>query len=162
MQQQKSVKEITPKIVQQENFFLILNGETERLPMMVDSALELGWPASNLLLIDCGKTGIANTKTQFTVLREFPFMGNHVHDLCQLVNHNRILIITTWYHVPRVRRNAAFTRSNAHYMLPVVGVPLNACISIKTENRVEGEIQRILDYTERGWLRAFPFKQKFA
>jgi hypothetical protein len=153
---------ITPARIQKEGYFLILNAETERLPMMVDSALELGWPATNLILIDCGKTGVANTKTQFEILSKLPFTRNDYYKLRQLVTLSRILVVTTWYHVPRVRRTAAFTRRDTHYTLPVVGVPHNACIGFETDNRVEGEIERILSYTKKGWLRAFPFKQKFS
>jgi hypothetical protein len=156
----KPNRQITAKVIQEEGYLLILNGETEQLPMMVEVTLQTGWPATNIILLDCGKRGAANTKTQFEAFNKIPYMFNGAHDLRQIIDHWRILVVTTWYHVPRVRRTAAAARKHAQYKLPVIGVPRKVC-SFPTAEKVEGEIERILTYAEKDDIRPFPRKQEF-
>ncbi|OGB74357.1 hypothetical protein A2V68_01245 [candidate division Kazan bacterium RBG_13_50_9] len=118
---------------------LILNGETEQLPGMYDAALEcvIGSERSCWECNDCGPRGVGNTKTQFTTM----VSGGILEGI------SRIIVVTSWYHVPRVARTAS------RYLPPelnfqVVGVPsLHLHPHIKERLlMIAGEIRRILQY----------------
>jgi hypothetical protein len=71
---------------------LILDGASEQLPLMTAFVAEISFPRLKTRLVDCGKKEHANTKTQLEALSN--------------LNLNHIILVTSWYHVPRVRRTA--------------------------------------------------------
>lgn len=117
---------------------LVLNGEYEKLGVLLEIALAEGFPAQNIQLVDCGVVGECNTKTQFVV------MQNDVrYSKC-----SRIAFISSSYHVPRVlgtgKKNFASSDFDVH------GVPLEEFHEYNTEEKVAGEIKRILSYLAKG------------
>ncbi len=72
---------------------LVLNGETEQLPMMRRIAVDdYHFPLEKIREINCGDRGIANTKTQFEATKNDPLLGKVKH----------ITLVTTAYHIPRL------------------------------------------------------------
>lgn len=74
--------------------FLVLNGETEQLPILEEMALNLNFPSSKIILVDCGKQGQANSKTQMQAINR------------DLSTFGTMILVTSDYHVPRVARTA--------------------------------------------------------
>lgn len=72
---------------------LVLNGETEQLNMMERVALGCGIPAEMIELVDCGRRGVGNTRTQFEVMQTDP----------RFAGLRNLLFITSGYHVPGKR-----------------------------------------------------------
>src|SRR5690606_8957560 len=71
---------------------LILNGASEQLPLMENFVDKLGFPRTKTWLVDCGKRAYANTKTQLDALSQLSL--------------GQVILVTSWYHVPRVKRTA--------------------------------------------------------
>ena len=121
---------------------LILNGEDEQFPMMVDVAVELGARRNQIITVACGAIGTANTKTQFEVLHAAPWLEQIRH----------LTIVTTGYHVPRVRRTAK-AQLPAGLRATVLAVPYDDYpFSVF---KVRGEIQRIMQYAAKGDIAPF-------
>lgn len=116
---------------------LVLNGETEQLPAMEILAKEQGLNPDKIELVDCGKRGVGNTRTQFQVMNEDERFKNAKH----------LSIISTWYHVPRVTRTA-ISNLEPKFDFDVFGVSASEYpISIY---RIRGEVRRIETYSARG------------
>lgn len=117
---------------------LVLDGETEQLPMMqlVAQELEPGMPEEKIILVDAGKRGQANTLTQFRALMQSPRFADAKH----------LVIATSSYHVPRVRRTA-----KPFFLMEyiVCGVPFRE-FGFNVEKLVGGEIRRIIEYSQKG------------
>ncbi len=126
--------------------YLILNGETNQLPMMLEIATAYYFPVDRILLVDCGRRPKGNTQTQFTVLRkDSRFAGKT----------KRIIAVTSWYHVPRVARTiAANSQKNLSWNL--LALPAGKSRLAILPRTIEGEAARILDYVKNGTLAAEP------
>ncbi len=127
---------------------LILNGETEQLDAMEKIAHSLGYPAEMIELVDCGKRGVGNTKTQFTVMEnDARFKG---------LRH--LTFISSAYHVPRVTRTAEknIGMTTEYEVLPVPLGQFSFNIFM-----IRGEIRRILAYTAKGDIAEFPHPDQF-
>lgn len=134
----KTTEEIREEDLKNCDIPLILNGETEQLPMMVECAVDFGFPESKLITVDCGKRGVGNTKTQFTTLNHDP----------KTVQRKHYVFVTTSYHVPRVARTA-LANLELQQQFDVIGVPLQR-YPINIYRKVRGEVRRILTYAEKG------------
>ncbi len=116
----------------------VLNGETQQLYMMAMIAQEAGIPLTEMLLLNCGNRGAANTMTQFQIMAAHP-TGSLWKE---------VYVVTSLYHAPRVRRTAATHMPNCTcYVAPV---PIADCPF--DLGLVATEIQRIVDYTNNGTL----------
>ena len=121
---------------------LILNGETEQLDAMEKIALSLGYPREMIELVDCGKRGVGNTKTQFTVMEADPRFKGLKH----------LTFITSGYHVPRAERTAEknLNMTTDYEVLPVPlrQFPFNMYM-------IRGEILKILQLARKD-IAEFP------
>ncbi len=128
------------------NSTILLNGETEQLPAM--KRLVEGFGCRQYLPINSGDRGKSHTGTQFVQLanwlREQPFNSTV-----------GIVLVTSQYHVPRVRRYAAKHISRGDYKWQVVGVPNDVGLYDR-EKKVAGEIDRIIKYSKDGTFDLFP------
>lgn len=117
---------------------LVLNGETEQLPAMMQIADELGFPPERLYIVDSGSRGKSNTKTQIEVLGQD----------ARLNNVKSLILVTSDYHAPRVRRTALANLS------PEVRFQVVPVSQEKNHHEVfcvvRGEIRRIESYAARG------------
>lgn len=120
---------------------LVLNGETEQLPSMMELATENGFPAERILSLDCGPRGVGNTKTQFEVMNQES----------QLSDLQEITVITSAYHVPRTERTAnANLKNGVHFkVIPVPNVK-DEVTSTDMVKKVLGEVKRIERYSSKG------------
>lgn len=134
----KDMSEITLEDMITDGPPLIINGETEQLPMMREVAREHGFPEERILELDCGPRGIGNTKTQFTVLDADPRFAENKH----------WTFVSTGYHVPRVARTAA-TNIATERNFDVIGVPLDQH-PYDVYRKVRGEVKRIVAYSAKG------------
>ncbi len=116
---------------------LFLNGETEQLPWMKTIARELYFEPEKTVLIDCGRRGIGNTKTQFEVMAQ----NNQFNALSYLT------LVTSLYHVPRVFRTAKKWMPWVYWH--VYGLTLQE-FPFDVPMQVGGEIRRIIECTQRG------------
>lgn len=123
---------------------LILSGETEQLPMMQQVAIRLGYPPWQTWLVNCGDRGIGNTLTQFMTLRDVP----------RLNQIRRLAVVTTGYHVPRVRRTAKAVLPT-EWTIDVIGIPYTL-YPFDIPNFVLGEMQRIIAYAQKGDFKLSP------
>ncbi len=117
---------------------LILNGETEQLPMMREVASELGFPEEKIQLVDAGRRGVANTKTQFTTMNQDPANADSHH----------WTFVSSGYHVPRVARTA-LTNLDKKRKFDVIGVPLKQ-FPYDVYRKIRGEVKRIVAYSAKG------------
>jgi hypothetical protein len=126
--------------------YLILNGEANQLPMMLSTAVNHYFPADRILLVDCGRRPNGNTKTQFTTLKcDARFAGG---SKC-------IVVVTSWYHIPRVARAiAANNRKNLCWNL--LALPEEESRLQILPNIIDEEVQRILEGVTNGLLAAEP------
>ncbi|MEK7116769.1 MAG: ElyC/SanA/YdcF family protein [Patescibacteria group bacterium] len=123
---------------------IIFSGVTEEREEILSLMERLGSPKSLTHFQDCGKTGVANTKTQFETLIADPL----TKDL------RRLAIVTSVWHIPRVKRTAAkFLPPETRFV--VAGNPdgSNDCDSFVL---VMGEIRKIIEYSARGDISAKP------
>lgn len=134
----KPVEEVTESDIITQGPPLILNGETEQLPMMREVAIEQGFPEVKIQLVDCGPHGVGNTKTQFTKMNNDP----------RLTNARHFTFVSTGYHVPRVTRTA-LTNLDQQKEFDVIGVPLENH-PYDVYRKVRGEVQRIVSYSKKG------------
>lgn len=123
---------------------LILNGETEQLPMMQQVAIRHEYPPWQTWTVNCGDRGIGNTLTQFTAMR----------DDVRLQKVKRLAVVTTGYHVPRVRRTAKAVLPK-ECTVDVIGLPYPE-YPFNVSSLVMGEMQRIIAYAEKGDFELFP------
>ncbi len=115
--------------------WIMLNGERNQLPMMLQAALEIGIPAGNIVCADCGARPDGNTKTQFQIL----------HDQSPRDLEGNVIVITSWYHMARVARTIpknAPQREGLRYWVHSGG----AGSFVVPDEIIEGEVQRILRY----------------
>lgn len=124
---------------------LVLNGLTEQLLAMERVALRSGIPQELIMLVDCGRRGIGNTKTQCEAMRTDPRFKDFKH----------VTFVTTGYHVPRVERTAEKQLSdNVHFnVIPVQyeKFPFNKFI-------IRSEIKKIREYARKGDIAEFTFR----
>jgi uncharacterized SAM-binding protein YcdF (DUF218 family) len=128
---------------------LVLNGETEQLPMMERVALNLGVPREAMELVDCGRRGVGNTRTQFEVMQQDE----------RFANARNLLFITSGYHVPRVERTAERQlpeQDTYQVIAPPYGYQGHR-FNIFT---IRGEIRRILAYSQKGDIATFPIRAR--
>lgn len=123
--------------------WLILNGERNQLPMMTTAALELGVPAEQLMLVDCGVRPDGNTKTQFAVLQ---------NDRRFLGSQKDILAVTSWYHLALVARIIPKQApKNIRWSLAAENDKSNFKQAKKSQQiKVCSEAEKILHYIECG------------
>lgn len=108
---------------------LILNGETEQLPAMVEIAVSMHYP--KISLVNSGDRGKSHTGTQIARLN------------CHLSDGASIIIVTSGYHVPRTTRTAdKYLGSRIRF--EVVPVPFN--VFPYSVWKIKGEIKKILRY----------------
>lgn len=122
---------------------LILNGETEQLPMMEKVARQHGYPIEMIELVDCGKRGIGNTKTQFEVMNT----DERFKDLKHLT------FVTASYHALRTERTAdkQLDPDKNFEVIPVS--PADFPFSIFM---LRGEIRRMMHYSQKGDISRNP------
>jgi uncharacterized SAM-binding protein YcdF (DUF218 family) len=134
-----------------EDVALILNGTPAQLPHMRAIAVELGWPANRLEFIDCGPTGVANTKTQFEAMEKY-YQERHPKHLT---------FVTTDYHGPRVERTGnANLEEGRNFSVVVAPFSKGYRDSRPQEGNSDdrssvfrkglGEARRIVKYSENG------------
>lgn len=122
---------------------LILSGEKEQLPMMVDRAAEnlkrLGVKrhCERIRTVDSGPRGQSNTKTQFETLRQSDYWDAD----------DRLVIVSTDYHGPRVLRTA-------HKVLEMEKVLFSRVQKFEydVEQKVRREIEKIFEYAKKGHI----------
>lgn len=120
----------------QAKVMLTLNGETEQLYALRCIAYKEGsFPKELVELINSGDRDESNTMTQFQAMdRDLRYLG------CPMV------VVTSGYHVPRVRRTARLWLRNPR--LVIAGVPYSR-YPYGTEEE-EKEVEKILRYAKRG------------
>jgi uncharacterized SAM-binding protein YcdF (DUF218 family) len=117
---------------------LILNGVTEQLSTLKRIALEAGFPENKIELVDSGKDGTANTKTQFEVMNK--------NTLYQKTKH--LTFVTSSWHAPRVLRTAEANLSK-NIDFSVIPVPSGRA-PFDVFKIVRGEVRRIESYSTKG------------
>lgn len=122
---------------------LVLNGETDQLPIMERIALQAGIPREMIELVDNIQDGVGNTKTQFTAMEQDPRFAHLQH----------AVFVTSLYHVPRVERTAEENLpGNTDYEVipvPIDKYPFNIFM-------IRGEIRRIWRYAASGDIAQVP------
>jgi hypothetical protein len=117
---------------------IILCGTTEQVPIMQEVALNADFPQEKIIVIDCGKAGTVNTKTQFTMMNEFFAEKNIDH----------ATFVTSDYHVPRTERTGhGSLESEINFDVLSVPHDKNPYNIFKV---VRGEVKRIVAYSEKG------------
>ena len=134
----KSIDEIKNEDILQHAPTFILSGTTEQLPIMKQIVRELGFPMEKLELVDCGASGVGNTKTQFETINSH-FAGE---------KHKHITFVTSDYHVPRVTRTG-LKNLNPDINFDVIPVP-HGKIPYNVFKVVRGEVKRIISYADKG------------
>jgi hypothetical protein len=122
----------------------ILNGTTEQLPGMKRVALKVGVPEKYIILVDCGKYGIANTKTQFTAITEH----------FTLSRARCLTFISSGYHIPRINRTAA-ANLPGKLRFQCLGIPFGIYL-YNIPEKVLGELRRIVDFSKKGDIVKYP------
>ena len=79
-----------------KNMRVIFSGVTEEKEDVINLMIKNGIPKETCYFQDCGKRGVANTKTQFETLIIDPLTKNL----------RNLVFVTSYYHIPRVRRVA--------------------------------------------------------
>lgn len=129
----------------------ILNGETEQLLPLWEIAEDFGAGQIEVTLINCGRRGVGNTKTQFEEFSAAALRYNWVLPLPpERLYH--LAIITSDYHVPRVTRTASLQLPSTHFSYEVLGVHRDEKLGFGYDvtNQVIGEVKRILHYAKKG------------
>ncbi len=129
---------ITAKRLDHQGPRLVLNGETEQLPAMIELAKQLSFPEKLVFTLDCGPLGNGNTKTNFTAFQQDP----------QYSLVRSLIVVTSDYHVPRVQRTAQanLAHSIRFQVVPTCYSPQN----LDVFRTIRGEIKRIEAYSARG------------
>lgn len=122
----------------------IINAEKEQLSLMCREAKLFGIPTQMIYQQNAGTRGLANTKTQFEVLSKE----------CKRMGWHSLVLVTSTYHVPRVRRTASkLLPSRVEYY--TLGIP-NDREFVNTFQKVIGEIDRIVAYYDKGDIHIHP------
>jgi uncharacterized SAM-binding protein YcdF (DUF218 family) len=123
---------------------LILEGARVQLPMMKKCAIDAGVEKKRIRLLNHGEINKANTKTQFEILRK------------ELLRKKikKTIIVTSMYHAPRVLRTASALLPE-DIAFDVFGVPNDTHLYNKLKN-INGEIERIIKYSQKGDISAMP------
>ncbi|MCX6735945.1 MAG: YdcF family protein [Candidatus Parcubacteria bacterium] len=124
--------------------FLIMDGCRSQLLLMQERATSLGVRQDQIYLLDGGDIASSNTKKQIEALRDDPIISKM----------KKIVFITNTYHVPRVRRTASLLIPE-NISFDVFGVPNDISLYDK-QNAINGEIERILKYIEKGDIAITP------
>ena len=117
---------------------LVLNGVTEQLSTLKRIALEAGLSENKIELVDSGKDGTANTKTQFEVMNRNPLYQKSKH----------LTFVTSSWHAPRVLRTAEANLSK-NIDFSVIPVPSDK-VPFDVFKIVRGEVRRIESYSAKG------------
>jgi hypothetical protein len=123
---------------------IIFSGITEEKETVVNLMIGLGVPQKLYHFQDCGRFGITNTKTQFETLASDPLIKDF----------KNLAIITSTYHIPRVKRTAGKFLSPKTRFVVVADSE-----DWKTYNSflmVMDEIERILKYSTKGDILTYP------
>ncbi len=148
--------EVTNKDIKNSNLKLFLNGESNQQKDILKTQLDdmkhiaqaYNFPGDNIVLEDCLENGEANTKTQFKSINLDPSLKEASH----------ITIITSDYHVPRVRRTAVKNlRSDISF--DVLPTPQLEYDSYNVYPKVMGEIKRIIKYSNKGDISKVPTRE---
>lgn len=134
----KTLESVTSEDIITHGPPLILNGDTKQLPEMAEIAQDLGFPKKKVESINCEKGGVANTKTQFEVMRE---------DL-RYENAKHLTFVTNAWHAPRAARTAAQSLRPG-IIFDVIPVPHKRAPS-NVYRVVRGEVKRIKLYLAKG------------
>ena len=134
----KNIDEIENEDILQHSPPLILSGTTEQLPIMKQIVEELGFPMEKVELVDCGASGMGNTKTQFETINNY-FAGKKMEHLT---------LITSDYHVPRTGRTGQRNLSPGTNF-DIISVP-HGEIPYDVFKVVRGEAKRIIAYSNKG------------
>lgn len=134
----KNIDEIRNEDILQHAPPLILSGTTEQLPVMKQIVLELGFPIEKVELVDCGASGVGNTKTQFETINKH-FVGE---------KPEHITFITSGYHLPRVTRTG-YKNLDPDINFDVIPVPYEK-YPYNVFEVVRGEVKRIISYADKG------------
>lgn len=141
----KDLRELADKDLQDPSLPLfVLNGETEQLKPLKEIAIALGVPREKVHLVDCGRRGIGNTRTQFTEISRDQ----------RLSGANNLIFVTSSYHVPRVVRTGDVNLPK-EMDFDVVGVPFDR-FSYDIRSKIRGEIKRIVAYSKNGDIAKHP------
>jgi translation elongation factor P/translation initiation factor 5A len=103
-----------------------------------------GIPSARAFLQDNGSDERANTKTQCETIAS----DERTKDL------RSIVLVTSSYHIPRVQRTAGKVLSKATKF--VVIADMQDYTTFNVYLKVLGEINRILEYSEKGDILAWP------
>ncbi|MFH0804170.1 MAG: ElyC/SanA/YdcF family protein [Candidatus Zambryskibacteria bacterium] len=123
---------------------VIYSGETEERAEMLALMEQLGVPKSLSHFQDCGKRGVANTKTQFGALISNP----------PTMDMRDLVIVTSTYHIPRTKRTAGkFFPPQTRFVVVSDPEDWNICNSFLM---IMGEIGRIVKYSAKGDILAHP------
>lgn len=130
---------------------LILDGETEQLPMMREVAMSLGIEAEYIEDLDCGKRGVANTKTNMEAFNSDPRFKDFKH----------VTVVTSDFHTPRVYRTAE-KNLRTDLSFDIVSVPHQQFSNDPKYiyRVVRGEVQRIQTYVAKGDISSKPMPVK--
>lgn len=139
-----STDSVTKENILENSPPLILDATTEHIPEMKAIADSLSFPAEKIQLLDCGKNGVGNTKTQVEVVNDFPLLQNAKH----------LTFITSSLHSPRVIRTAhANLRPGINFSVLYVRDEKNVPNLIAG---VRSEVQRIEQYSAKGDISRDP------
>jgi len=123
---------------------LIFSGVTEERSRALDMMEKLGVSEELRFFQDCGRRGMANTKTQFEAVR--------TDDLTSGMRN--VAFITSTYHVPRTRRTAG--KQLPPEMAFVVSSDIRDWKLHNSFLKIVGEIERIKKYAVTGDILARP------
>ncbi|MEK7630461.1 MAG: hypothetical protein AAB417_00300 [Patescibacteria group bacterium] len=125
--------------------FFYLVGLTLALPHLRQMALSEGIPDYIIRLLDNDAVGIGNTLTQLQLVASDPTLKRAKH----------ITIVSSSYHVPRIRRTAATCLPpDAQMWHAILGVPFEELPFDIT--MVKAEIDRIIAYSDKGDIARDP------
>jgi uncharacterized SAM-binding protein YcdF (DUF218 family) len=123
---------------------VIFSGITEEKENAVNLMINLGVPKENCYFQDCGKFGIANTKTQFETMVSDPLTKDF----------KNLVIVTSTYHIPRVKRTAGkFLPLKTRFV--VIGNPKDWKIH-NPFPMIMNEIKKIIKYSTEGEISERP------
>ena len=124
---------------------IIFSGVTEEKDWALSEMKKTGVPEKLCHFQDCGRRGVANTKTQFTTFATDPLTKNM----------RSIVFITNAYHIPRTKRTAGkYLPKETSF---VISSPIDDYkIYYNAFLKVMGEIDRIMKYSAKGDISVRP------
>ncbi len=122
-------------------------GLTASLQTLKELSKENGIPEEKIHLVDNGKIGVGNTKTQFENVVSNPALGHATH----------LTFVSQSYHVPRLWRTADATLPD-QMNYEILGVALSQ-MPYNVYRKVRGEIKRIIAYSAKGDISHDPRPQ---